>query len=81
MNSVFTVMKSTDTGDELISIWGDESKAIEEAKSLIPTLKCGEEIQVDEWMIGERVCHHVHVYDTDYDPRDDEETEDMPVAV
>ncbi len=81
MNSVYTVTKSTTSGDELISVWGDESSAIKEAKSLIHTLKGREELHVDEWVIGERVCNHIQAFDTDYDPSDDEETEDTPLLV
>jgi hypothetical protein len=79
MKSVYTVTKSAPTGDELISIWEDESKAIEEAKSLIPTLKGREEIQVDHWGIGERACQHVRAYGDTYDPNEDDD-EDTPIT-
>ncbi len=79
MKSTYTVTKSTPTGDELISIWEDESKAIEEAKSLVPTLKGSEEVHVDRWSIRVRARQHIHAYNSDYDPSGDEEVGDTPV--
>jgi hypothetical protein len=80
MKTACTVTKSTPTGDELISIWEDETSAVKEAKSLIPTLKGREEIQVDHWVIGERVCCHVKAYDDTYVLSDDDEDEDTPTC-
>jgi hypothetical protein len=78
MKSVYTVTKATPTGNELISVWEDVPSAVKEAKSLIPTLKGSEEIQVDHWVIGQRLCSRVQAYGTGYDPDDDEE-EDTPI--
>jgi len=80
MKAAYTVTKSTPTGDELISIWGDEPSAVKEAKSLITTLKGREEIKVDNWVIGERVCRHVHAYDDAYVLCDDDEDGDTPTV-
>jgi hypothetical protein len=74
MPDVYTVTRSAPTGDELISIWEDESAAIEEAKSLVPFLKTSEEIHVDHWLIGNRVCQHVCVFDDTYEQSEDDDT-------
>jgi hypothetical protein len=80
MKSVYTVTKSAPTGDELISIWADEPSAVKEAQALITTLTGFQELHIDEWAIGERSCRHIHAYDVDYDPTDNEEPEDTPDA-